>query len=61
MRITAWMRRLDEPGDRPLVQTVVPVNRCSDFVRYLVRRLRALCPTMGRRTVDSAALDIDVK
>ena len=32
-----WMRRLDEPGERPLIQTVEPVNRYPDFVRNLVR------------------------
>jgi hypothetical protein len=42
-----WMRRLDEPGDRPLVQTVEPVNRYPDFVRGLVRQLKALCPAMA--------------
>ena len=46
-----WMRRLDEPGDQPLVQTVTPVNRYPDYVAYLVQRLRTLCPTMGRRRV----------
>jgi transposase InsO family protein len=32
-------------------QTIVPVNRYSDFVAYLVQRLRVLCPTMGRRRI----------
>jgi transposase InsO family protein len=41
------MSRLDEPGERPLVQTVEPVNRYPDFVRNLVRQLKALHPTMG--------------
>jgi putative transposase len=49
--LAAWLRRIDEPGDRPLVQTVSPVNRYPDFVAYLVQRLRTLCPTMGRRRV----------
>jgi hypothetical protein len=42
-----WMRRLDEPGERPLIQTVEPVNRYPDFVRNLVRQLKALFPMMG--------------
>ena len=42
-----WMRRLDEPGERPLIQTVEPVNRYPDFVRNLVRQLKCLLPTMG--------------
>ncbi len=42
-----WMRRLDEPGERPLIQTIEPVNRYPDFVRNLVRQLQCLFPTMG--------------
>jgi len=42
-----WMRRLDERGQRDLIQTVEPVNRYPDFVRNLVRQLRLLFPTMG--------------
>jgi transposase InsO family protein len=30
------------------VQLSEPVNRFPDFVRYLVRQLKALCPTMGK-------------
>jgi len=41
------MRRVDEPGERPLIQTVEPVNRYPDFVRNLVRQLKCLCPAMG--------------
>ena len=46
-----WMRRLDEPGERPLIQTVEPVNRYPDFVRNLVRQLKCLFPTMGYERV----------
>ncbi len=42
-----WMSRLDEPGERPLVQTAEPVNRYPDFVRSLVRQLKTLFPAMG--------------
>jgi putative transposase len=42
-----WMRRLDEEGERPLIQTVEPVNRYPDFVRNLVRELKSLFPAMG--------------
>ena len=41
------MRRVDEPGERPLIQTVEPVNRYPDFVRNLVRQLKCLLPAMG--------------
>ena len=34
--LQTWMRRLDERGDRALIQTVEPVNRYPDFVRNLV-------------------------
>ncbi len=42
-----WMGRLDEPGGRALIQTTAPVNRYPDFVRCLVRQIKALFPTMG--------------
>jgi transposase InsO family protein len=42
-----WMRRLDERGERNLIQTVEPVNRYPDFVRNLVRQLKRLFPKMG--------------
>ncbi len=42
-----WMRRLDEQGERALVQTLEPVNRYPDFVRNLVRQLKRLFPAMG--------------
>jgi transposase InsO family protein len=42
-----WMRRLDEHGERALIQTVEPVNRYPDFVRNLVRQLKRLFPTIG--------------
>jgi putative transposase len=42
-----WMSRLDEHGERDLIQTVEPVNRYPDFVRNLVRQLKRLFPAMG--------------
>jgi hypothetical protein len=45
--LTSWLRRIDEQGERALVQLSEPVNRFPDFVRYLVRQPKALCPTMG--------------
>ncbi len=36
--LLSWMRRLDEGGERALVQMVEPVNRYPDFVRNLVRQ-----------------------
>jgi transposase-like protein len=45
--LQVWMRRLDERGERDLIQTAEPVNRYPDFVRNLVRQLKTLFPTMG--------------
>jgi hypothetical protein len=46
--IASWNHRLDEEGPCALVQVRDPVNRFPDFVRYIVRRLKVLCPTMGK-------------
>ena len=46
--ISSWMKRLDEDGPDALVQTRESVNRFPDFVRYVVQRLKTLCPTMGK-------------
>ena len=40
--IASWLKRLDEGGDRALVQLPVPVNRFPDFVRYVVQRLKLI-------------------
>ena len=49
--VASWMRRLDEEGADALVQMREPVNRYPDFVGYIVRRLRVLCPTMGKTRI----------
>ena len=46
--ISFWMRRLDEEGPNALVQLHQPVNKFPKFVRYVVQRLKTLCPTMGK-------------
>jgi putative transposase len=46
--LQAWMRRVDEEGERALIQTSEPVNRFPGFVRYLVKQLKALLPTVGK-------------
>jgi transposase InsO family protein len=46
--VASWMGRLDEEGPRAIVQTREPVNKSPDFVRYIVQRLKALCPSMGK-------------
>jgi len=46
--VASWMGRLDEDGPKALVQTREPVNKFPEFVAYIVRRLKVICPTMGR-------------
>ena len=46
--VAAWMGRLDEGWPDALVQIAQPVNRFPELVGYLVRRLKTLCPAMGR-------------
>jgi len=46
--ITEWMHRLDEEGPDALVQIREPVNRFPEFVRVIVRELRASLPAMGK-------------
>ena len=46
--IASWSARLDEGGPAALLQLPGPVNRYPDFVRYLVQRLKTLCPAMGK-------------
>ncbi len=46
--IASWLRRIDEEGERALVQTSEPVNKFPDFVAYLVRQLKLMCPALGK-------------
>ncbi len=46
--IASWMKRLDEEGPDALVQLREPVNKFPDCVRYVVHRLKTLCPSMGK-------------
>jgi transposase InsO family protein len=46
--IDSWLKRVDEEGESALVQISEPANKFPDFVRYLVKQLKALCPTMGK-------------
>ncbi|TMD03286.1 MAG: hypothetical protein E6J01_16825, partial [Chloroflexi bacterium] len=48
LTVASWMARLDEDGPEALVRLPEPVNRFPDFVGYLVRRLKILCPTLGK-------------
>jgi len=48
LTIASWTARLDEEGPDALVRLIEPVNRFPEFVGYVVRRLKVLCPAMGR-------------
>ena len=48
--VASWMGRLDEKGPKALVQTREPVNKFPEFTTYIVRRLKILCPTMGKES-----------
>ncbi len=46
--IAAWLKRADEDGSFALVQLREPVSKFPDFVRYIVQRLKTLCPALGK-------------
>ena len=46
--IASWLRRIDEDGSSALVQLREPANKFPDFVRYIVQRLKVLCPALGK-------------
>jgi hypothetical protein len=41
------MARIND-GPHALLQIRHPVNRFPDLVRYIVRRLKVLCPQLGK-------------
>jgi len=49
--VAAWTRRIGEQDPTALVQLPEPVNRFPDVVRHIVRRLKALCPSMGKARI----------
>ncbi len=46
--IASWLKRVDEEGERALVQLSEPVNKFPAYVGYLVRWLKLMCPAMGK-------------
>jgi len=46
--VAFWLKRIDESSPSALVRMPEPVNKFPDFVRYIVQRLKTLCPTMGK-------------
>lgn len=49
--VAEWMKRVDEEANNPLVALPGPVNKYPDFVRHMVRRLKTLCPVMGKKRI----------
>jgi len=49
--IASWLKKIDEEGNTALVQLREPVNKFPDFIRYIVQRLKALCPSLGKRKI----------
>jgi transposase InsO family protein len=49
--VAAWTKRVDEGGERAILETPERVNRLPDLVRYIVKRLKVLCPTMGKKRI----------
>jgi len=49
--IVNWMRRLEECGEAALVRLEEPVNKFPAFVTYLVRHLKVLSPTLGKKRI----------
>lgn len=46
--IVSWQKRLDETGPEALLKMAGVVNRFPEFVKYVVQRLKVLCPLMGK-------------
>ena len=49
--VLSWTQRVDEEGERALIQLHEPVNRFPDFVRTIVRQLKAFFPGMGKAKI----------
>ena len=48
LTIFSWMKRIDEEGEKALIKMKEPVSRFPDFVRAIVRQLKALFPGLGQ-------------
>ena len=49
--IASWKKRIDEEGHNALLQIKYPVNKFPDFVRYIVKRLKVICPDLGKKKI----------
>ena len=49
--LSTWVRRANEGGAGSLLEAPEPVNRLPEFVRHVVRKLKALCPAIGKKRI----------
>jgi putative transposase len=49
--VGAWMSRINEGGPNALLRLKEPVNKFPDLVRYIVRRLKVVCPRLGKAKI----------
>jgi len=49
--VISWLRRADEEGDDALIQIAEPINKFPEFVRCLVRKLKAIIPSLGKEKI----------
>jgi putative transposase len=49
--VGTWMARLDEDGPNALLKLREPVNKFPDLVRCIVRRLKVICPRLGKAKI----------
>lgn len=49
--ISTWMKRIDEEGEQALVKLPTPVNKFPTFVTHIVKRMKILCPAMGKKRI----------
>ena len=49
--ISSWMKRIDEGGSDALLKTSDPVNKFANLVKYIVQRLKILCPVLGTKKI----------
>jgi hypothetical protein len=59
--MAAWMGRLDEEGPAALVQMREPVNRFPEFIAYILRSLKILCPAMGKVRIANFLARVELK
>jgi len=49
--VASWMKRADEQGPHALLELREPVNKFPEFVHYAVKRLKTLCPMLGKKKI----------